>query len=162
MKTVAPETNAIVAQPEDLGSSKIVMNAPTEMRKIEIPIIPPRDNASYEETIGVVRVRHPVKIDRISVLCLDSGGYMVEMPGGKVSFAGATQELYVANIEDALQLIAHAIGQTTYEYYEVDEDEWEDRKRKHRLYQRITVGRFRDDSGDHPVSSAGPEELSVE
>ena len=107
------------------GSQKLVKNEPTEFRKIEIPIIPPREHCVDEVTVEMVRVRRPVQIDQILIRNVDSGGYLVSMPGGKVTYAGAHQQICLSSIEDVIQLIAHSIGQTTYEYYEVPKREWE-------------------------------------
>lgn len=125
MKT--KKSKAVVTTKPVEGSA-LIANQPTSTVNLEIPIIPPREHVVAETTVNTVRVRRPVRIDIIVVRSLDTGGYMLELPGGKVAFAGARQELYVGKIEDVLQLIAHSIGQTTYEFYEIEEDEWNDQQ----------------------------------
>ncbi len=108
-------------------SEKLVANPPDEIRSIDIPIISPREHVVGEVTIETIRIRRPVQIDFISVKMVDSGGYMITMPGGKVSYQGGSQDIYVSDIEDVCQVIANSLGQTTYEFTEEEKEEWENR-----------------------------------
>ena len=113
--------------PSGSGSEKLITSPIEEVKSIEIPIIPPREHVVGEVTIETVRIRKPVQINHISVRMVDSGGFMITMPGGKVSYTGGVQEIYVSTIEDVCQLIANSLGQTTYEYTEEEKEEWENR-----------------------------------
>lgn len=109
------------------NSTKLVKETPIRLEQIEIPIIPPREHVEKEITIKTVRIKRPVQIKEMNITMADGGGYKVQMPGGEVHYFGAHQEVLVGSMTELLQLIANCLGQTTYEYVEVDEREYNDR-----------------------------------
>jgi hypothetical protein len=110
---------------EEERSKKLVTNVPTGHKDITIPIIPPREHVAEEVEVEMVRIKQPVPVDRITIEVADSGGYTLTMPGGKHTFFGGHQTILCQSIEDAIQIVAHTLGQTTYEYVEIPKDEWE-------------------------------------
>ena len=107
------------------GSEKVVANDAISHVNVDIPIIPVRDHAIKEVTIEVVRVRKPVQIDTMSIKLTDAGGYMIELPGGKVKYSGAYQTVFVDDMPSLINFISSLMGQTTYEYFDMEKDDYE-------------------------------------
>ena len=55
------------------------------------------------------------------------------MPGGKVRYFGANQQVCVSGMEELVQLVARCLGQTTFEFVEIPKEEYEAMKQEGRF-----------------------------
>lgn len=113
---------------------------------LAVPNLLPTDNASEIYEIPIHRLKVPIRISQLTIRVVDNG-YLVELPhAGRQGMFGPDGSHHVFSGPDAkakmLEFVALVIGQVTYQYREVEGDDY------HRIKRRMEGGR----------ASNGPEE----